>query len=430
MLQYRKSVLGVLSFLLLFAPFQVQAQEWSSAQMEVWASVQELWRLSGALDFDPWFERVSEDYRGWAVTDDMPRGKAGWLEEAHGRLDRPRRVNHQIIPRAIDIHGDVAIVFYQYAALSRSDEGAFSLSKGQWTDSFRREGDRWLLIADAGGETSSNPDILVSTEWLDRRRGEANLVILQVESRGERYSEGHIPGALLLPYDQIMWAGANEESTELLPLEEIAANLEMLGVSDGDRIVVYSSHPLLATRLWFTLDVMGVGRAISLLDGGLSAWIEEKRPLSTETTTTPAPGTLTLRPHPDLVVNAEWVQANSRAPGIALVDARPEAEYTGEGQEAEQVGHIPGAGNASWEEMVQSREVFRLRSIETLASNFAAAGADAGDTVVPYCIVGLRASMDYFVARLLGFETLLYDGSWRDWTNRGLPLVEGLPYGR
>ena len=78
---------GVLSLLLFLAPLQVQAQEWSQEQQEVWASVQELWRLSGALDFEPWFERVSDDYRGWAVTDDSPRGKAAWLEEAHGRLE-------------------------------------------------------------------------------------------------------------------------------------------------------------------------------------------------------------------------------------------------------------------------------------------------------------------------------------------------------
>jgi thiosulfate/3-mercaptopyruvate sulfurtransferase len=56
---------------------------------------------------------------------------------------------------------------------------------------------------------------------------------------------------------------------------------------------------------------------------------------------------------------------------------------------------------------------------------FLVAGAEADDTVVPYCVVGLRASLDYFVARLLGYSTRFYDGSWRDWTARGLPLVTG-----
>jgi len=425
MSKVRVRILGLLSLLLVLAPIQLRAQEWSTEQQEVLTALQELWHFSGTLEFDPWFERVSEDYRGWAVTDDAPRGKAQWLEEAHGRLERPLRVHHQILPRAIDIHGDVAIIYYQYAALFRSDEGAFTLSKGQWTDTFRRDGGRWLLIADAGGETESHAEILVSSEWLDRRRGDPNLVVLQVESRIERYSEGHIPGALHLPYDKITWAGPNEEGHELPSLGEIEATLEELGVSDTDQIVVYSSHPLLATRLWFTLDVMGVGRTISLLDGGLAAWSDEGRPLSTKTPSPQTRGTLTLNPKPETVVDAEWVQANGEAPGIALVDARYQPEYTGEEQEGESVGHIPGAGNAPWEEMVQSRELFRFKPVAEMAANMAAAGADAGETVVAYCIVGLRASMDYYVARLLGFETLLYDGSWRDWTNRGLPLVEG-----
>lgn len=414
---------GALWILLVAAP--LPAQEWTSEQREVLTAIEDLWRLSGALDFEPWFERVSEDYRGWSMTNRLPRGKAAWLEEAHGRLERPRRVYHQIIPRAIDIHGDAAILFYQYAALFKSDEGAYTLSKGQWTDVFRRVNGRWLLIADAGGETASHPDILVSPVWLDQRRGEPNLVILQVESRGERYTEGHIPGALPLPYDRIAWEGPNEEGSELLPLEEIAATLENLGVSDTDQIVVYSSHPLLATRLWFTLDVMGVGKTVSLLDGGLSSWQDEGFPLSAEPPVPPPPGSLTLKPRTGVVVDAEWVQENLDTESVVLLDARPEAEYTGEGQETEQFGHIPGAGNASWEEMIESRDLFRFRPVQELAGHFSTAGADAGDTVVPYCIVGLRASLDYFVARLLGFETLFYDGSWRDWTNRGLPLVEG-----
>lgn len=425
MLRERVGIVGILNLLLVLGPGPLQAQAWSHEQQEVWASVQELWQLSGSLDFDPWFQRVSEEYRGWAVTDELPRGKSAWREEAQGRLKRPRRVHHQIIPRAIDIHGDVAIAFYQYASLTRSEEGAFSTSRGQWTDVFRREGDRWALIADAGGETDSFLEMLVSTEWLARRLGDPGLVILQVESRDERYSEGHIPGALPLPYERIAWDGENEEGAEILPLKEIQGTLEALGLNDSDHIVVYSSHPLLATRLWLTLDIMGVGRSISLLDGGLPAWREESRPISTETPEPPSPGTLTLRPRTDVVVDAEWVRANLEDAGIVLVDARPEPEYTGEGQETERVGHIPGAGNAPWEEMIQSRELFRLRSVEELAANFVRAGADPGEKVVPYCVVGLRASLDYYVARLLGYETLFYDGSWRDWANRGLPLVEG-----
>ena len=204
----------ILAVLMMLFQVPALAQEWSPAQQEVWAAVQELWQYSGALDFDPWFDRVADDYRGWAITDDTPRGKAAWREEAQDRLNRPRRVHHQIIPRAIDIHGDVAIVFYQYASLSRSDEGAYSLSKVSGpTPSARRN--PVAPCRHAGGETSFHPEHAGLSEWLDRRRGDPNLVILQMESRSEAYGEGHIPGALPLFIDAIALDGANGEGTEL-----------------------------------------------------------------------------------------------------------------------------------------------------------------------------------------------------------------------
>lgn len=401
------------------------AQDWSSEQAEVWGTVQELWRLSSALDLDSWFAKVSEDYRGWSITDDTPRGKSTWREQAQARFSAPRRVNHQLVPRAIDVHGDVAITYYHYAAVSRSEEGAFSTSRGQWTDIFRREGSDWKLLADAGGETDSTPEILVSTEWLAQRLGDPGLVLIQVESQETLYAEGHIPGALYLPYEKIVWEGANGEGAEFRPFEEIGDVLGALGLEDDDHIVVYSTHPLIGARLWLTLDILGVAERRSLLDGGLPAWTEEGRPLSTETPEAQASLSLTLRPAPEMVADADWLLANLEDPGLALVDARYAEEYSGENQETERVGHIPGAGSAPWVDLVESRDVFRLRPIEELAAAFKDAGADPGETVVPYCIIGLRASFDYFVARLLGYETRLYDGSWRDWTNRGLPLVEG-----
>ena len=407
------------------SPTPVVSQTWSPEQEAVWATMQELWRYSTDLDLAAWFERVSEDYRGWTMGDAATRGKASWQEQAQARFSAPKRIHYQLNPIAIDIFGDIAVTFYHYAAVTRSEDGALSTSRGQWTDVLRREGSRWRLLADAGGETRSNPEMLVSAEWLEARLGEPGLVLLQIENSAEAYTEGHIPGARFLPYDRIVWDGANGEGAEVRPLEEIEAALERLGVDDGDHIVVYSSHSLRGPRLWLTLDHMGVGSRVSLLDGGLPAWTSEERPLSTDLPDNPEPGALVVRPQGELVVDADWILANLDDPALALVDARGPGEYTGEGQEAERVGHLPGAGNAPWTDLVESPQLFRLKDVAALAAVFQGAGADPGETVVPYCVVGLRASMDYFVARLLGYEARLYDGSWRDWTNRGHPLVTG-----
>jgi thiosulfate/3-mercaptopyruvate sulfurtransferase len=51
--------------------------------------------------------------------------------------------------------------------------------------------------------------------------------------------------------------------------------------------------------------------------------------------------------------------------------------------------------------------------------------AAPGDTVITYCWVGYRASATWFVARALGYRAMMYDGSYQDWQQRGLPVRAG-----
>lgn len=53
------------------------------------------------------------------------------------------------------------------------------------------------------------------------------------------------------------------------------------------------------------------------------------------------------------------------------------------------------------------------------------ARAAAGDTVVIYCWVGYRASATWFVAKYLGYDARMYDGSYQDWSQRALPTKSG-----
>ncbi len=47
------------------------------------------------------------------------------------------------------------------------------------------------------------------------------------------------------------------------------------------------------------------------------------------------------------------------------------------------------------------------------------------DSVTTYCHIGQQASLLYFVARYLGYDTHLNDGSFEDWSHRPeLPVVK------
>jgi len=67
----------------------------------------------------------------------------------------------------------------------------------------------------------------------------------------------------------------------------------------------------------------------------------------------------------------------------------------------------------------------RLKSPNELRELFTAAGITEKKRAVSYCEVGLQASYFYFLARYLGFDAELYDGSYREWSEAKEPVIRG-----
>ena len=145
---------------------------------------------------------------------------------------------------------------------------------------------------------------------------------------------------------------------------------------------------------------------------------------------------MTPKPQPDRVVSADWIKerlpaeaASRQAVVVAkmtLLDARPDAEFTGAdgGMNGMHVkGHLPDAQQLVWNTLLDSSGRF-LPDAE-LKKKYDAIGAAKGTPLVSYCMVGMRASVTYFVARHLGYDARMYDGSIVDWTRRKLPAVMG-----
>ncbi len=197
-----------------------------------------------------------------------------------------------------------------------------------------------------------------------------------------------------------------------------------MGVANDSRIVVYATKNgvSLATRAFLTLDAMGLGAHTSLLDGGLPTWQKESRPVSTEVPTVRR-GKLEPCAQNDVIADLDYVRGNLRHPGLDLLDVRdssPDAPYYSgaqamnhAGMDHQRSGHIPGARALPMETLLG--EDGRLKPREELQALFDGAGVKRGDRVVSYCWVGQRATLVYFVARYLGYDARLYDGSWEEW---------------
>jgi thiosulfate/3-mercaptopyruvate sulfurtransferase len=272
-----------------------------------------------------------------------------------------------------------------------------------------------------------DPSLLVSAEDLRLRLDDPRTVIVHVGRDLASYEAGHIRGARFLPFSTIVTT-RDGVPNELPPVEQLREAFEAAGVSDGSRVVLYGDlDGLLAARAFFTLDYLGK-QNVALLDGGLTRWRQLDLPVSTGSASW-ARGTLTPRPRPELVVDAEWVRARLDDTAYVLVDARPGAEFTGEvpGDGVARPGHIPGAHSIFWRSALISDADPRLRSPQVLHADFVLAGASLGDTIVVYCRTGVQASHAYFVARYLRRPVVLYDGSYIDWSARGdaYPVATG-----
>lgn len=270
---------------------------------------------------------------------------------------------------------------------------------------------------------------VVSAEWLSAHLHDRDLVVLHVGYQQREYDRGHIPGARFLQHQAIA-PERGRVTAEFPGARDALAAFAAVGVGRASRVVVYG-EPMAAARAWATLDWAGLGDRAAVLDGGLDSWHRAGYPTTTEAPA-PAPDVAPPPPPgpPDRLVDAEWLAARLADTTVVLLDARPDDEYTGtDGGHggAHLAGHIPGARQLYWEELLVSSTDRRLRPDGELDSLLQRAGARRDRTLVVYCMIGLRASVLYLAARMLGYDVRFYDGSWQDWSHRHLPVEPGRP---
>jgi thiosulfate/3-mercaptopyruvate sulfurtransferase len=266
-------------------------------------------------------------------------------------------------------------------------------------------------------------DSLVTTEWLERELGAADLrvidstLFLPGEPRDARseYEAGHIPGAVFLNLEDV--SDPSNPVPHMVPPEpRFASRMASLGLRDGQRFVVYDNSPLhSAARAWWMLKSFGA-HYVAILDGGLQKWMAEGRPLESGK---PAVrhGHFSPRFDPAAVVDKQDVAALLGDARHEIVDARGAARFAGEEAEPRPgmaSGHIPGSRSLPQSKLFDPDNSWKQG--DDLRSAFESAGVDLGKRLVATCGSGITACVLLFGAHLLGKEDVrLYDGSWSEW---------------
>ncbi len=265
----------------------------------------------------------------------------------------------------------------------------------------------------------SQTPALVSANWLNHHRADPSLIVVDCRWRltdkdfgRQAFTQGHIPNSQRLDLDRQLSSppGRYGGRHPLPEPEQFSAAMEEIGISDSSYVVCYDDDMAGAARLWWCLLYYGHAQ-VSVLDGGIKAWVKAGYSLEPGGAATVAPGQFTEQPDPRMVVGYQTVR--SLAPVYPVIDARNPERYSGTVEPMDRVGgHIPGALNVPYPSLLTEEGTFH--DPHTLNDIFAAILHQSSQPIV-YCGSGITACVDALALRHTGAEPLLYPGSWSDW---------------
>lgn len=193
-------------------------------------------------------------------------------------------------------------------------------------------------------------DLLVSADWLADHLGDPGLRVVDARSADD-YAEGHIPSAVVLP-ERAFRSGSTVP--DVCTADEFAATASALGISPDDRVICYDARGPMAARAWWAFARYGHSD-VRFLNGGIGHWQASGHPLSTD--------------HPVIVPSDYAVSVSddglycslpraidaATQGSVILWDVRSVDEYTGaapRGNPPDRVGHLSGAVQLEWTELV------------------------------------------------------------------------------
>jgi thiosulfate/3-mercaptopyruvate sulfurtransferase len=252
----------------------------------------------------------------------------------------------------------------------------------------------------------------------------------------EDFEKGHIPGAVNIPE---MFTTLSMTTPEgLQEIQDIFVPLfRNAGVRHDQTVIVYedSLHTRYggSCRGYFQLSLLG-HKDVGVLDGGLSQWVHEGLPVTTEPTMR-SPSNFEASLHEDFLATVDDVMNAINDPRVKLLDSRDEDEWSGRSSSpygidfAPRKGRIPGARWVEWYEFMDtSQNIPHFKSADEIRAICAQVGLDVNDDIIIYCFKGARAANTYIALKMAGFNRIRnYYGSWNEWSRSPvLPIDDGV----
>ncbi len=273
-------------------------------------------------------------------------------------------------------------------------------------------------------------DILVSTDWAMAHLKDPDKRFIEVDVDTTQYALGHLEGAIAFNWQTQL---QDQVTRDILSKEQLEALFSEAGITPEMTLVLYGDN-----SNWFAAHAFWLFKYyghpdVRLIDGGRRKLLAEGRLMTRVVPTYPRTDYTVRHIDESFRADREYIRARLRQPNFALVDVRSPAEFTGQiisppglPETAQRGGHIPGAKNVPWSDIVAEDGTFK--SPEEMRRIYEPLGITPDKDVVVYCRIGERSSHTWVALKyLLGYPNVRnYDGSWTEWGNLiGAPIVKG-----
>jgi len=255
--------------------------------------------------------------------------------------------------------------------------------------------------------------ILVTPQWLNEHKADKDLVIIQPSFLKYDYDTEHIEGARYL-WPSALSPDSPQGSMNAPDPKAAAEMLGSLGISRNSKVVICHVRNDVSqnARVFLVLEQLGLKGNVHFLNGGLEGWKKAGYPVTKEV---PSYKKASFTPSvTTLLVDKEYVKQNLSSDKTIIVDARAKNAYDGEPVGQPRDGHIAGAKNIPYQEMLDPA-TFVFKPSDQLQSFFTPV-ASTDKELVAYCYIGQTASVVYLAGRILGYNMKLYDGSIQEWS--------------
>ena len=252
-------------------------------------------------------------------------------------------------------------------------------------------------------------DIITAADLGKKLKAKETLTVVSVRKPAD-FKKSHMKNAINIDLKKL--ASETDPKGILKSPEDIAKILGQAGIDGKGLIVVYDDGKMkYAGRFYWILKYLGVEN-VKVLHRDLKQWQAARLPVTK--TPTPVKAT-TFTPSVNKSIFADEAYVKAHKASALLIDVRPPDEFNGTSTKPVSKGHIPGAKNMEYTQILKENGALKSKAeIETIAKGV---GASADKDMILYCGTSTRAGIVYLAfTTILGYKNVkVYDGAYNEW---------------